>query len=61
MSVLNGDKRVFTANEKPSSPVGNAARPYARSYPKSPGNAHVAAISSQVVANPLPIRVAGGI
>jgi len=42
-------KRVFTASEKPSSPVGSAARPYARRYPQSPGNAHVVATSSQVV------------
>jgi hypothetical protein len=52
-------KRVFTASEKPNSPVGNARRPYARSYPRSPGNAHVAATSSQVVvADPPPKRVA---
>jgi hypothetical protein len=39
-------KRVFTASEKPSSPVGSAARSYARRYPQSPGNAHVVATSS---------------
>ena len=54
-------KRVFTASEKPSSPVGSAARPYARRYPKSPGNAHVVATSRQVVVEKSAANKGGGV